>query len=80
MKIFGYNIGKMGIGTSFAIGLGAVILGPIVLPVAGNALKSLTKGAIKGGLIAYEGSKGFIAETKETIGDLAAEAKSEMSK
>lgn len=78
MKFFGLRIPNMSLGTGIAVGAGAVVLGPIVLPAVGGALKSLAKAAIKGGLIAYEGGKGVIAETRETLEDLTAEAKSEM--
>jgi len=39
----------------------------------------LAKGIIKGGLLAYEGAKVSIAETKETFEDIAAEAKAEIA-
>jgi hypothetical protein len=42
-------------------------------------LKPLTKAVIKGGILAYEGTRLTIAETKETLEDLAAEAKAEVS-
>ena len=80
MKIFGWKFPNMSLGTGIAIGVGVVVLGPIVIPAVGKALRALTKEVIKGGLLAYEGGKGFIAETKETIEDLSAEAKSEISK
>jgi hypothetical protein len=34
---------------------------------------------IKGGLVAYESAKVSLAETRETLEDLAAEAKAEIS-
>jgi hypothetical protein len=66
-------------GTSIAIGAGAVLLAPVVIPVIGSIMKPLAKAAIKGGILAYEGVKVSIAETKETLEDLAAEAKAEIS-
>ena len=74
MKLFnGLNPG------SLALGAGIVLLTPIVLPVIGALLKPVAKSIIKGGLLAYEGAKVSLAETKETLEDLAAEAKSEMA-
>jgi hypothetical protein len=64
---------------SLAVGAGIVLLAPIVIPMVGAILKPLTKAIIKGGLIAYESAKVSLAETKETIEDLAAEAKAEMA-
>jgi hypothetical protein len=77
MKLFngfnGFNVG------SLAIGAGVVLLAPVIIPVVGSILKPLTKAVIKGGLLAYEGAKVSIAETKETFEDIAAEAKSEIA-
>jgi hypothetical protein len=67
------------LGTGLAIGAGAVLLAPVLVPVAAGVLKSLTKAGIKGGLILYEKGLVLAEETKETLGDLAAEAKSEIS-
>jgi len=65
--------------SSLAVGAGVVLLAPVVIPVVGAVLKPVAKAVIKGGLLAYEGAKVSIAETKETIEDLAAEAKSEIA-
>jgi hypothetical protein len=74
MKLFnGFNVG------SLAIGAGVVLLAPVIIPVVGSILKPLTKAIIKGGLLAYEGAKVSIAETKETFEDIAAEAKAEIA-
>ncbi len=69
----------MKLGTGLAIGAVAVILAPVVLPVIGGVLKSLSKSAIKGGLIMYEKGKVAVAEARETLEDLTAEAKAEMA-
>ena len=60
---------------TIAIGVGAAILAPTVLPL----VKPLTKAAIKSGVSFYEKTKGAIAETGEAIGDLVAEAKAEVA-
>lgn len=74
------NLGNgLKFGTSVAIGAGAILLAPIVIPVIGSIMKPLAKAVIKGGILAYEGMKVSLAETKETLEDLAAEAKSEIS-
>ncbi|MFH0729526.1 MAG: DUF5132 domain-containing protein [Pseudomonadota bacterium] len=64
---------------SLAVGAGIVLLAPIVIPMVGAVLKPLAKAIIKGYLIAYQSAKVSLAETKETIEDLAAEAKAEMA-
>jgi hypothetical protein len=55
-----------------------VLLAPVVIPVVGAILKPVAKALIKGGIMAYEGAKVSIAETKETIEDIAAEAKADI--
>lgn len=75
MRILGNGV-NMG---SLAVGAGVVFLAPVVLPIVGAALKPVLKAAIKGGIMAYEGAKVSVAETKETIEDLAAEAKAEIA-
>lgn len=62
-----------------AIGAAVVLLAPVVLPVVAGMAKSLTKASIKGGLILFEKGKVAIAEAQETIEDLTAEAKAELS-
>lgn len=65
--------------SGLALGAGIVLLAPIVIPIIGAVLKPVAKAMIKGGLIAYESAKVSLAETKETIEDIAAEAKAEMA-
>jgi hypothetical protein len=67
------------VGTSLAVGAGIVLLAPIVMPMVASVVKPLAKAVIKGGLLAYENSKVALAETKETLEDLAAEAKAEIA-
>jgi hypothetical protein len=65
--------------TGLAIGLGATILAPAIIPVVANIAKPLAKAALKGGIILYEKGKEAFAETKEVVEDLVAEAKAELS-
>jgi hypothetical protein len=65
--------------TGLAVGAGIVLLAPVALPVVASLLKPLAKAVIKGGLIAYEGARVSIDEARETLEDLAAEAKAEIS-
>jgi hypothetical protein len=74
------NMGNgMKLGTGLVVGAAAVLLAPVVLPVVSGVLKSLVKAGIKGGLILYEKGKVMAEETRETLEDLTAEAKAEMS-
>ncbi len=65
--------------TGLAIGIGAAVLGPTVLPVLASVAKPVVKAAIKGGLVLFEKSKETFAEMGEVVEDLVAEAKSELS-
>ena len=60
---------------TLAMGMGLAILAPAVIPL----VKPLAKAAIKSGVSFYEKTKGAIAETGEVIGDIVAEAKSEVA-
>jgi hypothetical protein len=73
------SITNMKLGSGLLIGAAAVILVPIVLPAATGILKSLTKAGIKGWMLIYEKGKVTAAEARETIEDLAAEAREELA-
>lgn len=60
---------------TLAIGIGAAILVPTLLPL----LKPIAKATIKSGVSLYEKTKGAIAETTEVLGDIVAEAKAEVA-
>jgi hypothetical protein len=68
------------LGTGLAIGAGAALLTPVVLPVLGALVKPVIKTAIKGGMLLYEKGEVLTAEMKETFEDLTAEAKSELGR
>jgi hypothetical protein len=63
-----------------ALGAAAFLLGPTILVVARGLARSVVKAGIKGGLTIYEKGKLTVAEAKETVEDLTAEARSEISK
>ncbi|WP_427161508.1 DUF5132 domain-containing protein [Aliinostoc sp. HNIBRCY26] len=60
-------------------GIGAVLLAPVLLPVIAGVGKPIAKSIIKGGIVAYEKSKGAFAELGETWEDIVAEAKAELA-
>jgi hypothetical protein len=76
MKLFGVGLGT---GSAIAIGAGVVLLAPIVIPALASLMRPLAKAVIKGGMLAYENVRIAVAETTETIEDIAAEARSEIS-
>jgi hypothetical protein len=65
--------------TGLAIGIGAAVLGPTVLPVLASVAKPVAKAAIKGGIVLFEKGKETFAEMGEVVEDLVAEAKAELS-
>jgi hypothetical protein len=67
-----------------AVGVGAAIIGPPVLPALGTAIRPIAKGLVRGGLFVSDQAMALgslvaalIAETTEQVGDLVAEAVSE---
>ena len=76
MKLFG---GDLKTGTAMAVGAGVVLLAPILVPVLASVLKPVVKTVIKGGMLAFENARIAVAETRETIEDIAAEARSEIA-
>lgn len=65
--------------TGLAIGVGAMLLSPLVIPVVAGIAKPLAKAAIKGGFVLYEKSKEVVAEVGEVVEDLVAEVQSELA-
>lgn len=78
MALFSNGL-KGNILTGLAIGIGASVLAPAVIPVLANVVKPLAKAALKGGIVLYEKGLETFAETKEVVEDLIAEAKSELA-
>jgi len=66
------------VSTGLVIGIGAVILAPVIMPVLAAAAKPLIKAGLKGGVLLYEKGQEMIAEAQELFEDLAAEVKAEL--
>ena len=64
-----------GIVTGLAVGIGAAVIGPIILP----ALRPFAKMVIKAGVVAYDQGRVALAELNEKTGDIVAEARSELA-
>lgn len=77
MALFSNSFKKDLLG-ALAIGAGVAILAPIVIPVVASVVKPLAKAVIKGGILLFDKSKEVVAEVKEVIEDIAAEAKAEI--
>jgi hypothetical protein len=79
MALFEEGLLGNGFASSLAVGIGAAILAPVLLPVVATAAKPLVKGVIKVGVTLYEKGNEALAEAGEVLEDLLAEAKSEMA-
>ena len=62
-----------------AIGVGAILLAPILGPGLAKVGKPIAKSALKGTIVVYEKTKGVLAEAKEAFEDLVAESKAELA-
>ncbi len=65
-------------GRTIALGIGAVVLAPIVIPVIAKASKPLVKATIKNSLGLYKKGRSAIAEAGEVLQDIIAEANAEL--
>jgi len=64
--------------TGLAIGIGAAILVPVILPAVAALARPIARAAIKTGIIAYEKGREAIAEMGEVVEDLVAEARADI--
>jgi hypothetical protein len=64
---------KGNFGTSLLIGVGALILAPVVLPVVGAILKTTTKAVVKTGVSLYEVGSDTVGKVGKIVGDLVTE-------
>ena len=71
------DVFKGNLGTGLAVGLGAMVLGPVVAPALVSVLRPLAKGVIKAGIYAYDRASEGLAQVNEMTGDIVAEARSE---
>ena len=72
-----YDMFKGNLVTGLAIGIGAVLLGPMVVQTVGSVLRPTAKAVIKGGMVFYRETLGEIGEMAS---DLVAEAKAELER
>jgi hypothetical protein len=64
---------KGNVGTGLLIGVGVLILAPVVLPVVGNILKATTKAVVKTGVSLYEVGSDTVGKVGKIVGDLVTE-------
>ncbi|MGC9964423.1 MAG: DUF5132 domain-containing protein [Syntrophobacteraceae bacterium] len=66
------------IGTPILLGIGVLILAPVIIPVAASAIKPLAKATVKTGLSLVQRGKELLSEAAEAFEDIAAEVKAEL--
>lgn len=69
---------KSDLAKGLAIGVGAALLTPVVLPALATIARPAARAAIKAGIIVYEKSREALAEVGEVLDDLVAEARAEL--
>ncbi len=69
---------KGNLGTGLIIGLGTILLGPVLIPAVRAIVRPVAKAAIKGGILVYKTGKKGVSGMGECVSDLVAEAQSEM--
>lgn len=78
MALFGDST-KSNVLTGLAIGIGATVLGPVLLPAAARIARPVAKSMIKAGIVAYERGRESIAVAGEVTEDIVAEARAELA-
>jgi uncharacterized protein DUF5132 len=68
---------KSGLATGLMLSAGAALFAPVLQPLLARWGRPVAKGAVKGGLAAYEVGRGRLAELGEKTQDLLAEAQIE---
>ncbi len=66
------------IGTPILLGIGVLILAPVIAPVAASIVKPLAKATIKTGLSLVQMGRELILEAAEALEDITAEVKAEL--
>jgi hypothetical protein len=61
-----------------AIGIGAAILVPVILPAVAALARPVARAAIKTGILVYEKTREAVAEMGEVVEDLVAEARADL--
>lgn len=69
------NLGLPGLG----LGIGAVILVPILGSALAKVGKPLAKTVVKTGIVTYQKTKGLLVEVAEGIEDIVAESRAELA-
>jgi Protein of unknown function (DUF5132) len=61
------------------IGVGAVLLAPVIVPAIAGGLRPVVKTLVKGGIMITDKVNSMVAEAGEQLDDLVAEVRAEMA-
>ena len=61
------------------LGVGAVLLAPVIVPAVAGGLRPVVKTLVKGGIFVTDKVNAFVAEAGEQLDDLVAEVRAEMA-
>jgi len=61
------------------IGVGVVLLAPVLVPAVAIGLRPVVKSLVKGGIVVTDKVNSMVAEAGEQLDDLIAEVRSEMA-
>lgn len=64
--------------TGLAIGVGAAVVAPLIMPAVGGLLRPAAMAVIKGGILAYDQGRQAVARLGESASDMVAEARSDV--
>src|SRR5215469_12386396 len=65
--------------SSVLVGIGIVLVAPVVVPALAAGMRPLAKAVIKGGIMVYDRGTEMVAEASEQLSDLVAEVRSEIN-
>ncbi|MBV8526598.1 MAG: hypothetical protein JOY71_31550 [Acetobacteraceae bacterium] len=68
------------LGTGIAVGLGAAVVGPLLIPATRALLRPAAKLVVQGGIAAYRGGLEAWEGVRQSVGDLVAEAQADLEK
>src|ERR1700761_5451909 len=63
--------------TGLAIGVGSVIVAPLIVPALTGLLRPVAKTAIKGGIVVYDWGRQAAAQVGEATSDMVAEVRAD---
>lgn len=67
-----------GVGGGLLVGVGALVLGPVLLPIVGRVLRPVIKTAVTAGLTVYDAGREAVTEAAQGASEIVSESRAEM--